>query len=458
MNMIPGKVLVQNSPLFRHIDLDEASEYITVRGVPLKQFVVQYAPRGSVLKSFRLSQGLLSEQLGLLRAAPGLISLYLCTGSLSALPATITSEPFMQSVKELRLSSTPQLVNFVNSFAKLQNIQLGDRHDRLYSKFIIETKGPGAAIPTLKRLTFYCSMHTCHHFGSLLSLFRNCPGVEHIVLDFGEQDYGYRDKIEPPPLSVIHERILAWRSGASVIDSTVTDPHEKEAPFPSPIETRVHLERLDIHVDGHESPGRCRHFQFQRGCRDLVSLTMGTVEFDDIQTFIPLINSFKHTLRYVDLKCDTTMRGGHTPFEFLSLLLGSLPELLRLKFAAEVEMTKGESIAVFRGMFPQEGKGEGSSAAATAPLSNGTAGWACQRLERLSIKGLWGAMAKDSPDEGHDAVTLKAASEKHQWVACNASNFGKEFRGIVSESMETLSALNELKLGSVFFLYSEIRL
>ncbi|KAG0346614.1 hypothetical protein BG005_000631, partial [Podila minutissima] len=229
--MIPGKVLVQNSPLFRHIDLDEASEYITVRGVPLKQFVVQYAPRGSVLKSFRLSQGLLSEQLGLLRAAPGLISLYLCTGSLSALPATITSEPFMQSVKELRLSSTPQLVNFVNSFAKLQNIQLGDRHDRLYSKPIIETKGPGAAIPTLKRLTFYCSMHTCHHFGSLLSLFRNCPGVEHIVLDFGEQDYGYRDKIEPPPLSVIHERILTWRSGASVIDRTVTDPHEKEAPI-----------------------------------------------------------------------------------------------------------------------------------------------------------------------------------------------------------------------------------
>ncbi|KAF9332045.1 hypothetical protein BG006_005082 [Podila minutissima] len=399
---------------------------------------------------------LLSEQLDLLRANPGLISLYLGTVSLLALPATITSEPFMQSVKELRMSSfsEPEFVNLVNSFAKLQHIQMGEPHNRLLFG-MYKLNGPGATIPTLKRLTFMGNLHTCHNFGPLLSLFHNCHRVEHIVLDLG---FSYRDKLYLPRVSVIHERILAWRSGASVIDSTVTDPHEKEAPFLSPTETRVHLERLDIHVDDHESPDRCRRLQFQRGCHDLVSLTLGTVEFDDPQTVIPLINSFKHTLRYVDLKCDTTMRDGHTPFEFLGLLLGSLPELLRLKFSAEVELTKEESIAVFRGTFPQEDKGEGSSKAATAPLSNGTAGWACQRLEHLSIKGLWGSMAKDRPDEGHDAVTLRAASEKHQWVACDAFNSGKEFRDIISERMETLSALSELKLGSVFFLYSEIRL
>lgn len=79
-------------------------------------------------------------------------------------------------------------------------------------------------------------------------------------------------------------------------------------------------------------------------------------------------------------------------------------------------------------------------------------------LGAFVYQGFVGGDGQGQPDEGHDAVTLKAASEKHQWVACNASNFGKEFRGIISERMETLPALNELKLGSVFFLYSEIRL
>ncbi|KAG0032170.1 hypothetical protein BGZ81_011509 [Podila clonocystis] len=178
---------------------------------------------------------------------------------------------------------------------------------------------------------------------------------------------------------------------------------------------------------------------------------MGSIAYDDPQTVIPLIKSFKHTLQY---------RDGHTPFELLGLLLGSLPELLRLKFVAEGGLSKEESIDIFRGTFPQEEgvKSEDLSAGAARSLGNGTAGWACQRLERLSLCGLWGTMAKDKLAKGYDAVTLKAASDKHQWVACDATNFGNKFRGIISERIQTLPALNELKLSSVYFEYTEIPL
>lgn len=80
---------------------------------------------------------------------------------------------------------------------------------------------------------------------------------------------------------MIHERILAWRARGAGAEDTIVDTHGQEA--------HVGLERLDIHFQCVGSPGWRHHFQFQRGCQDLVSLTMSSVALYDPIMAIPLI-------------------------------------------------------------------------------------------------------------------------------------------------------------------------
>lgn len=455
---IPIEVLALNSPLFRHIDLQERCW--TDFDLLWKKSALQNVLRCSALKSFLVTPELLTEQLDLFRTNHSLVSLdWSSSGSLTR-PAKIALEPFTQSLKEFRLIrddciTVPELVSLLNTLPGLEHIQLGRCHNPLFGISVTELAGPGAMIQSLKRLTIVENTHGWNNVGPLLSLFRNCPRIEHVVLDItNSTGPAQRRPIKLPPLSAIHKSVLSWKSqGAGTIVDDVVDTQGKAALVLSQEESDRVLETLDIYVSFPGYDTTRGHMQFQRGCQDLVALTMDNVGYNDPKEVVPLIDSFRHTLRHVDLKCDSTMYGC-TAFEILVRVLASLPEMLRLKFIAEAGLSKEESVDIFRGQFRPESKGGGSSVASVASKGD-TAGWACQRLERLSIWGLWGTMTKDRPDVG-DAVTLKAASEKHHWVACDPTNYGKRFRGIISERMQMLPALNELKLNNVYFEYSEI--
>jgi len=169
----------------------------------------------------------------------------------------------------------------------------------------------------------------------------------------------------------------------------------------------------------------------------------------DPQVIVPLLESFRHSLRQVDLVCEPHL-GCHTPHDILRTVLFSLPELRRLKFETKNDFSKEESLAVFG--WEDQGCGSGMT-----PVSRtgSTTGWVCRQLERLTIQGLWIAPFSESLGERQDG-TLMAASKRHQWVAHDVTKYDEKFRAAVSERLRALSCLRDLTLNSTSFEYSKV--
>ncbi|KAF9300309.1 hypothetical protein BGZ74_008038, partial [Mortierella antarctica] len=173
------------------------------------------------------------------------------------------------------------------------------------------------------------------------------------------------------------------------------------------------------------------------------------------RVIIPVIESFKNTLRDVDLTCGRILYG-YSAFEILGRLVGSLSELRRLRFVAEFGLNKEESVATFQGGFFQDDQDGGSMSSSTIRKTARTEGWACQHLKSLIIQVPWAVASEDRPNDGQDTVTLKAASKEHRWVACGTIYFDKQLRTAISDRIQTLPELRQLTLGYMDFEYSKI--
>jgi len=145
---------------------------------------------------------------------------------------------------------------------------------------------------------------------------------------------------------------------------------------------------------------------------------------------------------------------GYTMSEIIGRLLGTLAELWYLRIVAMDGLSQQNSIAIFKGRSYEELEGQQFVVFGTS--AGREAGWVCQRLQSLVIRGMWATRSKDQPDAGMDFVTLTAFSEKHHWIAFGTTTFGKHFRTAISNRIKTLPELRELTLGSVTFDYSEI--
>lgn len=143
---------------------------------------------------------------------------------------------------------------------------------------------------------------------------------------------------------MLRESVLAWRSRQGA--ATLQAAGERTS---LPQETCQGAERLDIRLSG--SGTHC-HTQYQRGCQDLVALTESVSQCDPL-VVMPLIHSFKHTLRKVDLECGSYMKE-YTVSKIIGRLLGILAELQYLRFVALDGLSQQNSIAIFKGRSYEE--------------------------------------------------------------------------------------------------------
>ncbi|KAF9315005.1 hypothetical protein BG003_003552 [Podila horticola] len=123
-----------------------------------------------------------------------------------------------------------------------------------------------------------------------------------------------------------------------------------------------------------------------------------------------------------------------------------LRELEHLEFEDRSGLSKEESFAIFQGIFPEDPI---RSTATADTISTTTAGWACQHLKILAIRGLWRAYLHDHPGKNNVDIVLRAASVDHQWVACGVVEFGNKLKEAISARLRILPALTELTLGTM---------
>lgn len=461
MDKVPTNLLHINSPYFRYFCQDDCRcAFIKLRHT---NSLGQRQPllRCTALKSFILSSCCWPDQLALIRANLGIVSLDWHAFATSRLPGTIlnTVESFAGSLKTLRLLNgtllVSELVLLLNHFSNLERLQLGANHGPLFYRSLGDlTVMTGVRIWSLKELTIVENIVNWNNVEALLSIFHQCP-IEHIILHLDNYVGAQRLVLSPfQPLSSYYETVIAWKSRQSKAHHPMTGVADETFSVKAKTDSSgivflpqnpKGLEKLDIHLTSE----LCA--RFQNGCQDLVALT-ASINTCDPQVIAPLIDSHRRTLRNVDLTCGSNMRG-YTAFEILGRLVGSLPELRRLKFAAVGGLSREESIATFKGGLWLEDQDDGST---LVTRTTGTNGWACRHLERLAIRGLWATSTKDLPEKGQDVITLQAASKNRQWVANGATRLGKHFRAVILQRLQTLPALNELTLGGVFFYYSEI--
>lgn len=485
MYLVPVDVLWDYSPFFQYFDLGSDMRAHVPRGLWERNDPGELRLECKSLKSFCLNPNFLSSQLEFLRFNKGLVSLGWRSWPAESVPADIGLQPYAETLKELRLlngyMTALDFISLLEHFISLECLQLGWTYSPFRTDRFPTSQGKTSAkIQTLRQLTIF-KHNEDPPLMSLLALFLCCPRIEHVVVDMSvileDSDSDSDSNISLlNPLSRIHETILAWRylrnkarkQSKAAAGRVRAEKKVIQAFMHSPRETNHGLEKLDIYLHGRPpvtgSSGTFCHSQFQRGCRDLVSLKARLEKFDP-QVIVPLVESFKNTLREVDMDCGPSLERS-TPFGILGQILGKLVELRRLKFHTR-RLYKEESIAVFQGRFQQEGQINGSASVATLPDVHIKQGWVCQYLESLSIGRLsgtnsWLRMGVDLPDKGQTTVTLKAASENYRWEACGLTEFGAEFRESISDRMQTLPALRDLTLGTVHyttrFVYSEIRL
>lgn len=457
MMRIPTEVLAQNSPFFRHFYHNRIS------AAPQSLWPVL---RCTALSSFVLTSISLPEQVELFRTNRDLVSLEWYF--VSTLPQAIQGaiQPFAACLKELHITcfsfDVQELLSLQQRYPGLERLNINfPRGAPTMDNADILSGSDGARIQTLKSLIVHGNFQSQNNIDSFLSIFRHCPQIEHVDITLRNRvrDFDLGDESVLQPLSTIHETVLAWKSlqqeANTLLPAAGAIAYALAATSltSSSHDTNQGLERLDIHLQGNpwQIP-RC-HAQFQRGGRDLVAIT-AFIRGSDLKVVYPLLHSFKDTLRQVDLNCGSIMRE-YSTFKILGLILGSMSVMRQLKFVAMGGLNREESLKVFRGDFSQEHQGVRSLGPTAALPMSKAKGWACQHLEKLDIQGVWEARFKDLPDVGHCSVTLKAFSEKHQWIAWGETRFGRQLRTTISDRMKTLPSLYELRLESVYFEYSE---
>ncbi|KAF9314354.1 hypothetical protein BG003_004265, partial [Podila horticola] len=456
MSNIPINVLSQNSIHFQHFYQDSAYPVIKVpRELWLKDASGEPALKCSSLKSFSLTRDSLSEQLELLRTNHGLVSLEWCSTRWDELPETIFEaiKPLATSVKDLRFKmkycTSRTFVPMLNEFHNLERLQVGIPYTNVFSVAKAETVGVRSQ--TLKQLAVFQALENEGQESETLSLFHQCPRIEHLILHLSYYSRkGHRDlQSNIPLIGPIQDTVLTWRSqirDQASYSATIVEPSLDSAlglaPPPSPRGSHQDLDRLDLYVHGEYRSNTYCFAQFQRGCQDLVGLkaVLGSC---DPKVFTPLIRSFKHTLRHVDIDLGSIFQR-EAVFEMFCSILGTLTELRHVTLVTTNLMTKDESIALFQGQFLKDQSKDETVAETVA--GGQTTGWACQRLEGLTIRGLCRGLAKDRLDKGQDTITFPAASEKHQWVSGGPTKFGKQLRATIADRIQTLPALKQLTL------------
>ncbi|KAG0340472.1 hypothetical protein BG005_003188 [Podila minutissima] len=474
MENVPVDVIFRNSHHIRNILPDSGNFFRKEHpGLWQKDASAQLLLRCTALKSFSLMLTCLHQQVELIRLNSGIISLNMpFTSSMISKPL-ITKELVAclgKSLKILRLSEVhimaPELVSFLNNFLGLERLQMGINRKSLNIHSLDTLNGStGVRIQTLRQLTIFDRIGAVSwgDIESVLSIFQNCP-IEHVVLNIIRTSMRYQTSFgyfEPylQHLRSIRETVLTWRSqleqGASHLltvgnTSIAADTNMGISAVPLSQSTNTGLQRLDIHIP------QLLDVQFRNGCQDLVTL-MAIMDRAAPLVIVPLVESFKNMLRDVDLTCERSL-DGYNAFKILNQLVGSLSELRRLTFVAEYELNKEYSVATFRGDYFQDDQDGGSMSSSTIHKTTRTEGWACQHLESLTIRGLWGATSEDRPNDGQDTVTLKAASNEHHWVACGTTYFDEQLRTAISDRIQILPELRQLTLGRVAFEYSKILL
>ncbi|KAF8951758.1 hypothetical protein BGZ52_009880 [Haplosporangium bisporale] len=266
MSTVPIDVLVQNSVLLRYVAL---SPVRSVESLP--------------------------EQLELLRANHGHVSLGWRSFSPSELPGMIQDA--------------------------LEHLQMGAyRKPTIHTAIQELTGSDGVRSHTLKKLTFFKVIKYRNNIGPPISMFRQCPQVErmhlNVIIAAGSSDIFETDQ---EPNFDIHKTVLAWKSrshGASLdtADDTAVTTDAK----------------VETSTDSTEMPQNTYEDLKKFGCPHWRSLprvlparlsrfgdSLGVGGLWDPEVVISLMNSFKHTLRHVDLETIADVKASSS-FETLS--------------------------------------------------------------------------------------------------------------------------------------------
>ncbi|KAF9306230.1 hypothetical protein BGZ74_006996 [Mortierella antarctica] len=337
-----------------------------------------------------------------------------------------------------------------------RSLQTSERTTPNLFEFLAVSTGIVQYLP-LEQLTVPETIFGPLSYPLLIKILACCPRIEHLVVEMDRHfDIGTLDSV--------HETVLNWgtvyRAWIRSLDVASSELLIGGTPGATTIETPSESDsgwqKLDLHLYGPVWSKLKIHVRFERECRDLVGLS-AFITSRGVQLVAPWIERFSNTLQQLDLECGSHMRD--TPFKLLGQILGSVTALRRLRFISETGLTKEDSIAVFREKLWQQDDDQEEIALVvteTGKVEDAHSAWASRDLESLVIKGLWGTLS-DRPEKGHDAVTLQAASEMHQWVVYGSSGFGKRFKKVISDRIQTLPALRALTLNDAVFEYSKAR-
>ncbi|KAF9314360.1 hypothetical protein BG003_004271 [Podila horticola] len=426
-----------------------------------------------MLKSFVLSLTSSPEQLELLCTNPGIVSLQWLDFKSNEVTEPLLNMllPLATSLKELTLSyhgSSSARVPFalLNILTRLERLRIGASSSvpsgqgpsSPPSLIAFQASAPAGSVQhmSLKQLTVMSNISNPATSSLMVQILSHSPKISHLDIMLSEC-------LESHPMDGIHAQVVGWNAAyrdwiqsldappyALPLDSTVSALEDM------PNDAHRGLERLEIlqRTSSYNFHTWIRP-QYERGCQDLVGVS-AKFHCDGPRLLVPLLEQWKHMVQQVDIDFGPYL-GSHAAFSILSQVLGSLTALKHLRFVAEGGFAKEDSFAIFRdklGRQDDQGDDDESETAVTT-IENVSPAWACQGLESLVIKGLWGTMSKDRLDKGQSAITLQAASERHHWVAYGATKFGKQFRAIVSDRIGTLPALRRLTLNKMAFDYFE---
>ncbi|KAG0343091.1 hypothetical protein BG000_008524 [Podila horticola] len=468
MAMVPIHVLADNSPHFRYFDLKKQygdEPRLIPKELWKRDTSGQPLLRCAALKSIGVTPNPPPEHLELLRVNRNLASLDWWSLNPSELPGTIDAivAPFAASLKNLSLvegSFTVQsLLSLLACFPNLEHFHMGASHKPLFRSRVSVLKGSaGVRILPLKHLKIIENVGKREGLRALLSMFRHCPQIKHVVVNGHTSNFNNHGRTFAP-LVPIHKMVLAWRvqhlaASAALASEESTSSSTPEAGHQSSQESSHGVDKLDVHLSANESSKTWIDAFFENGCRDLVRFS-AEIRFFYPGVMLPWLLSYNNTLREVYIGYGSTLGDD---FEAFTPFLRSLPELRRFGFSTRDGLTREKTIALFRGQYDQE---TGLIMGATESSSSTTADWVCSHLESLAIDGMWGVSDDEfyGEDEGQSdglkTAVLPAASEDHKWVAKEEVAFDRKLKKAVVKRIKALPALRELTLNYVSFAFTK---
>lgn len=281
MAMVPIHVLADNSPHFPYFDLKK--QYGDEPRLILKELWKldtsgQPLLRCTALKSIGVTPNPLPEHLELLRVDRNLASLDWWSLNPSELPETIDAivTPFAASLKNLRLvegSFTVQsLLSLLTCFPNLEHFHMGASHKPLFRSRVSMLKGSaGVRILPLKHLKIIDNVRKRERLHALLSMFRHCPQIKHVVVNGHTSNFNNHG-CTFAPLVPIHKMVLAWRvqhltASAALASEESTSSSTPEAGQQSSQEMPHGVDKLDVHLSANESSKTWIDAFFENGCR-----------------------------------------------------------------------------------------------------------------------------------------------------------------------------------------------